>query len=602
MTMFRFFFVISQGDAVMSVNISTSGQETGIEPNKSSGLNFLFGALLFGFSGYFIVWGLDYTHHGYLALFLLATLFGLFMAFNIGGNDVANSFGTSVGAGTLSIWQALAVAAVFEVSGAVLAGGEVTKTIRKGIVDLSQMAVEPMQFVYIMMSALLAAALWLLYASRKGYPVSTTHSIIGGIVGSSITLGIILSGSETAFALVKWDKIGAIVVSWVLSPVLGGLVSYFLFGAIKKHILNFNEQAEQKLEQIKEEKRQHKEKHIQAFERLSDIQKIAYAGAMARDVHVIHESDSTGEELETDYYKELHRIEQRKNEFDAHRALEYWVPMIAAIGAMVIASMLLFKGLKNMHLGLTALHNYLVIGMVGASIWMATFIFAKTLKRDSLSRSTFLMFSWMQVFTASGFAFSHGSNDIANAIGPFAAILDVLRTGAVNSQAAVPTVAMVTFGVALIAGLWFIGREVIQTVGHNLTNIHPASGFSAELSAAAVVMIASLLGLPVSSTHILIGCGAGYRSGQSQHQLGVDETDSVSLGGHAAGGGYSQFDHICFAQKFILKWMRLLVFDQGLDGGVSCRLTVAGMTRFVIVINGYELTAGCFLPGFQDTA
>ncbi|MFD1691474.1 inorganic phosphate transporter [Azotobacter chroococcum] len=170
-------------------------------------------------------------------LFILATLFGVFMAFNIGGNDVANSFGTSVGAGTLTIKQALLVAAVFEVSGAVIAGGEVTSTIRGGIVNLAGMALAPMDFVYIMMSALVAAALWLLFATKKGYPVSTTHSIIGAIVGSSIALGVMLDGAPSALALVQWGKIGEIAVSWVLSPVLGGLVSYLLFSLIKRHVL-----------------------------------------------------------------------------------------------------------------------------------------------------------------------------------------------------------------------------------------------------------------------------------------------------------------------------------------------------------------------------
>mgnify|MGYP001662161333 CR=1 FL=1 len=147
--------------------------------------------------------------------------------------------------------------------------------------------------------------------------------------------------------------------------------------------------------------------------------------------------------------------------------------------------------------------------MCGAVIWMATYILAKTLRSKDLSKSTFLMFSWLQVFTASGFAFSHGSNDIANAVGPFAAIIDVLATGEINAKAAVEIPIMVTFGVALIVGLWFVGKEVIATVGTNLTKIHPASGFSAELSAASVVMLASMLGIPVSSTHILIGAVLG---------------------------------------------------------------------------------------------
>ena len=148
--------------------------------------NLAFAAMLIGMVGYFIYWGLDYTHYNHITMFLLATAFGVFMAFNIGGNDVANSFGTSVGAGTLTIPQALIVAAVFEVSGAVIAGGEVTATIRNGIVRMEALPMEPMQFVYVMLSALLAAALWLLFATKKGLPVSTTHAIIGGIVGSSM--------------------------------------------------------------------------------------------------------------------------------------------------------------------------------------------------------------------------------------------------------------------------------------------------------------------------------------------------------------------------------------------------------------------------------
>ncbi len=488
----------------MTNNTATASEQEGI-----SRLNLFFGVLLIAMTGYFMYWGMGYTGGNHTIIFILATLFGVFMAFNIGGNDVANSFGTSVGAKTLSIKQALAVAAVFEVSGAVIAGGEVTKTIRKGIVDLSQMTVEPMQFVYIMMAALIAAALWLLIATKRGWPVSTTHSIIGGIVGSSITLGVILNGSDAAFALVHWDKIGTIAFSWILSPVLGGLVSYILFSQIKRHVLRYNDEASAQLKAIKQEKKAHKKAHKTAFERLAELEQISYTNAMARDARTVQEDDFHPDDLESDYYKKMHQIEQKKDEVNAFQALENWVPLFAALGGMIISAMLLFKGLKHMDLGLTTLHNYLIMAMVGATIWMATLIFAKTLKGKSLDKSTFLIFSWMQVFTASGFAFSHGSNDIANAIGPFAAILDVLRTGEVGSTAAVPTVALVTFGVALIAGLWFIGKNVIQTVGHNLTKIHPASGFAAELSAAAVVMLASLLGLPVSSTHILIGAVLG---------------------------------------------------------------------------------------------
>lgn len=492
----------------MASNTPTSLQSSlGSVPDQK--LNFFFLALLIVSTVYFFYWAIGYTNNNHTILLVLATLFGIFMAFNIGGNDVANSFGTSVGAGTLSIKQALLIAAIFEVSGAVMAGGEVTKTIRKGIVDLSQFTVEPMQFVYIMMSALLAAAGWLLIASKRGWPVSTTHSIVGGIVGSSVTLGFLAGGLDTGLTLVKWDRIGTIAFSWVLSPVLGGLVSFFLFSQIKKHVLQYNETVHRHIQTIREEKTLHKEDHKQAFERLADIQKISYTNAMARDALIVQDSDYDPNDLESEYYKKLHAIEQKKHDLHATKALETWVPLIAALGGMIISAMLLFKGLKNMELGLTTMNNLLIIGMVGAVIWMTTFFFAKTLKGDDLNRSTFFMFSWMQVFTASGFAFSHGSNDIANAIGPFAAILDVLRTGEIGSSAAVPTVAIVTFGIALIVGLWFIGKEVIQTVGYNLTKMHPSSGFAAELAAASVVMASSLLGLPVSSTHILIGAVLG---------------------------------------------------------------------------------------------
>ncbi|WP_421840117.1 inorganic phosphate transporter [Mycobacterium sp.] len=469
-----------------------------------------FGSLLAGAFLLFSWWAFNHVgSNANKVILLLAIIVGMFMAFNVGGNDVANSFGTSVGAGTLTMKQALLVAAIFEVSGAMIAGGDVTETIRSGIVDLSGVAVDPNDFMNIMMSALLAAALWLLFANRMGYPVSTTHSIVGGIVGSAITLGIVGGQGGAAFSMVQWDQIGQIAVSWVLSPVLGGLVAYILYGAVKRHILLYNEEAEQRLLEIKKERMAHRQRHKAAFERLNEIQQIAYTGALARDAVAANRRDFDPDELESEYYRELQAIDAKKSSVDAFRALQNWVPLVAAGGSMIIAAMLLFKGFKHMHLGLTTMNNYFIMSMVGAAVWMATFIFAKTLRGESLSRSTFLMFSWMQVFTASGFAFSHGSNDIANAIGPFAAILDALRTDSIQGSAAVPAAAMLTFGVALCAGLWFIGRKVITTVGHNLTTMHPASGFSAELSAAAVVMGATVLGLPVSSTHILIGAVLG---------------------------------------------------------------------------------------------
>ncbi len=482
-------------------------------------LSIFFIVLLVTVSGLFLFWGGEYTHHNHELLFLLATGFGLFMAFNIGGNDVANSFGTSVGAGTLTIKQALAVAAIFEVSGAVIAGGEVTDTIRKGIVDLSSVTADAdfdvLEFVFIMMSALFAAATWLLLATRKGWPVSTTHSIIGGIVGSSITLGVLVNGTSNAFSLVHWDKIGTIALSWVISPVLGGTVAYTLYFYIKKYILHYNEEAKEQLKEIKRLKRTHRNKHKSAMENMPQAQQIACTMAMVRDsaqTHVLLQergAELSESDFESDYYRELLYIEKQHESIQAHRALEVYVPLLAALGSTVITAMLLYKGLKHINLNLTGLHNSLIIMMTAALVWMVLYIFSRSLKKASLDRSTFLLFSWMQVFTAAGFAFSHGSNDIANAIGPFAAVLDVFHAGTISSQAPIPTIAMVAFGIAMVAGLWFIGKEVIMTVGTHLTEMHPASGFAAELSAAAVVMLASILGIPVSSTHILVGAVLG---------------------------------------------------------------------------------------------
>lgn len=473
-------------------------------------LSLFFGGLLVGITLYFIFWGFGYINQGNKVIFTLSALFGIFMAFNIGGNDVANSFGTSVGAGTLTITQALCIAAIFEVSGAVIAGGEVTSTIRSGIINLNGLNASSVEFILIMMSALLAAALWLLFASKKGLPVSTTHSIIGGIVGSGITLGIVLQNPEiSAFSLVKWEKIGTIALSWIISPILGGLASYFVYGAIKKYILNYNEIAQIKINKIKAKKKELKKEHKRIFETLDDIQKLSYTEAMTRDSVTMRDPNYDPDDLDSEFYKKMHELNEKKEGLKSHKALELGIPIIAAIGACIMSSMLLFKGLKNLSLRLSTLQDCLIIGMITALVWMGMFIFAKTLRRGDLSKSTFLMFSWLQVFTAAGFAFSHGSNDIANAVGPFAAIIDTLATGSINAKAQIPHIVMIAFAVALVGGLWFVGKEVIATVGTNLTKMHPASGFSAELSAASVVVIASMLGLPVSSTHILIGSVLG---------------------------------------------------------------------------------------------
>jgi len=480
-----------------------------------------FGLLLLIMTGYFLMWAGNYTHGSYPVILLIATAFGIFMAFNIGGNDVANSFGTSVGAGTLSIKQALIVAAIFEVSGAMIAGGEVTDTIRKGIVDLNSMNIKPLEFVYIMMSSLFAAATWLLIATKKGMPVSTTHSIIGGIVGASITLGFILQGWSEAFSLVQWNKIGTIVFSWIISPLLGGSISYILYGFIKKYILNYNENALQQIKELNTKKRDFKAKKHASYSHMTSEERLSALAEMTWDHQTQSEEEFEKSDLHSEYYRGLSELHEKKKAIKSNYAMQTYLPFIAALGAMILSAMVIFKGLKHINLNFSTLDNYLIMGMVAALVYLFSFIAIRLMEDKNLENSTFVVFSWLQVFTASGFAFSHGSNDIANAIGPFAAILDVLRTGVIGSEAAVPKIAMLTFGVALIAGLWFIGKNVIATVGTNLTKMHPASGFSAELSAASVVLLASTFGIPVSSTHILIGAvmGIGIVNAQANWNL-----------------------------------------------------------------------------------
>ena len=293
---------------------------------------------------------------------------------------------------------------------------------------------------------------------------------------------------------------------------LGGVFSYLLYGQIKKKIIEYNDRTEAHIATLKDDKKTVKQNHKEYLESLTESEQLAYTSAMLRDQEIYKDDDCDIEDLETDYYKQLYKIEHERSNLDTLKALKQWVPLIAGAGGAVMTSLVVFKGLKNVNSNMTTIQGFFIMGMIAALVWLATFIYTKSIRgkhKEDLTKATFIMFSWMQVFTASAFAFSHGSNDIANAVGPFAAIMDVIRTNSIATEAAVPPAVMLTFGVALIVGLWFIGKEVIQTVGTNLAKMHPASGFSAELAAAAVVMGASTMGLPVSSTHTLVGAVLG---------------------------------------------------------------------------------------------
>ncbi|EPR0514503.1 inorganic phosphate transporter [Campylobacter jejuni] len=446
----------------------------------------------------FVIWGFGYISQHQLILFILASIFGIFMAFNIGGNDVANSFGTSVGAKTVTIKQALIIAAVFELSGAIFAGAEVTKTIRSGIVIFPN-SLDPMLFVIIMLAALLSSGVWIFIATKKGLPVSTTHSIVGGIVGASIMMGLLKFDGIQTLSMIKWSEILRIAISWVASPLLGGIVAYIIYSYIDKKILKPSEKLNDDLKNIKKERKKFKEEYFLNLKTKSQEEQIKELSAIALDE----------EEQENNFYRnKMKEFKEQEKDIDIYSILKTHMPIIACIAAAIISAMFLFKGLNNVST-LDILQNFWIIGIIGTISYVVTFAIVKIVKKTELNKTTDRIFSWFQIFTASSFAFSHGANDIANAIGPFAAILDVLKNGTINATSPVPFAALAMFGVALVIGLWFLGKEVITTVGSKLATIRPTTGFSAELGASIVILLATQFGIPVSSTHILIGAILG---------------------------------------------------------------------------------------------
>ena len=382
----------------------------------------------------------------YLVYVALAAAFGLFMAWGIGANDVANAMATSVGSGVLTIRQAVLVAAVFEFVGAVLAGGEVTSTIRKGIVDASLLADSPELLIYGMLAALLAAAVWLLIASNKGWPVSTTHSIVGAIVGfAAVGIGV---------DAVKWSKVWTIVMSWVVSPVLAGTIAFLIFNSVQWLIL--------------------------------------------------------------------------QREDPLARARRY-VPMYIFLAGFTITLVTLFKGLKHLGVSLSLPEAYLLAAAIGVAISAIGSFFVMRIKPDPKLDKAFhfhtveKVFAVLMVVTACGMAFAHGSNDVANAIGPVAAVFSVARSGIVGDQAPLSFWVLVLGGGGIVVGLATFGRRVIATVGHNITHLTPSRGFAAELAAATTIVVASGTGIPVSTTHTLVGAvlGVGLARGITAIDLTV---------------------------------------------------------------------------------
>jgi PiT family inorganic phosphate transporter len=376
----------------------------------------------------------------------LAAVFGLFMAWGIGANDVANAMATSIGSRAITVKQALLIAGVFEFSGAVLAGGEVTSTIRKGIIDASSLEQTPELLVFGMLAALLAAGIWLLLASRRGWPVSTTHSIVGAIIGFAI-VGI---GVDS----VQWSKVTSIVASWVASPLIAGIFAFLIFNSVQWLIL------------------------------------------------------SRPDPLE--------------------RARRY-VPIYIFLAVFMLSLVTMFKGLKHVGLDISTLECYIIAVICGAVAAVIGKVFIMRIQPNHKAEKRFSYFTVERVFavlmvvTACAMAFAHGSNDVANAIGPVAAVLSIAKDGALTQESPVPIVILFLGGLGIVIGLATYGRHVIATVGRKITHLTPSRGFAAELAAATTIVLASGTGIPISTTHTLVGAvlGVGMARGISAIDLGV---------------------------------------------------------------------------------
>ena len=362
-------------------------------------------------------------------LLMAAAVIGGYMAINIGANDVANNVGPAVGSGALSLGAAVLIAAVFEAGGAIIAGGDVVSTIKGGIIDPSNLE-ESRAFVWLMTAALLAGALWLNLATWMGAPVSTTHSIVGGVLGAGIAAG--------GWGIADWAVMGKIAASWVISPVLGGaLAALFLF-AIKKTVL------------------------------------------------------------------------YRREVIPAART---FVPWLVAIMAWAFGTYLMIKGVKKI-----VKVDFLEATLIGLAAAAVVFFVMRTLvgrmasTMENSSAGVNTLFTWPLIFAAALLSFAHGANDVANAIGPLAAINDALSADSVVMSASIPMWVMMVGALGLAVGLMLFGPRLIKTVGSEITELDKTRAFCIALSAALTVILASQLGLPVSSTHIAIGgvFGVGF--------------------------------------------------------------------------------------------
>jgi len=431
------------------------------EALKSSGFDFI----RLGFALFFMVAVLTYSfmstggvpNNMFLAI---AALFGAYMAMNIGANDVANNVGPAVGSKALTMGGAIVIAAVFEAAGALIAGGDVVKTIKKGIIDISAFGTNTDSFIWAMMAALLAAAVWLNFATMAKAPVSTTHSIVGGVMGAGI--------AAAGFGIVAWGTMGKIAASWVISPVLGGLIAALFLFAIKRTMV----------------------------------------------------------------YKD-----------DKIIAATKWVPVFVAIMSWAFVTYLTLKGLKKVWPSIVETlqflpdeqkPSFLVASVFGLIVAVVVYVIVRqtvakrALTLDNSRQSVNALFTVPLIFAAALLSFAHGANDVANAIGPLAAINDAVMTGGISSKAEIPLWVMAVGALGIAIGLGLYGPKLIKTVGSEITELDQMRAFSVAMAASITVIIASQLGLPVSSTHIAVGgiFGVGFLR---EYLDRTDKRDNIAI-------------------------------------------------------------------------
>jgi len=392
----------------------------------------------------------------------VAALIGAYMAMNIGANDVANNVGPAVGSKALTLTTAIVIAAVFEAGGALIAGGEVVKTIKKGIIDISAFGGNADPFIWAMMAALLAAALWLNFATMMKAPVSTTHSIVGGVMGAGI--------AAAGFSIVSWGTMGKIVASWVISPVLGGVIAAAFLFAIKKSIV------------FKDDKVEAAKKYVPVFVALMSWAFVTYLTL-----------------------KGLKKI---------------WPQVVDILNMIPFVAIEMSKK--------PTLLTALILGFITA---IMVFIILKAklskdnTKLENTKDSVNTLFTIPLIFAAALLSFAHGANDVANAIGPLAAINDAVVNGGISSKASIPLWVMGVGALGIALGLALYGPKLIKTVGSEITELDQIRAFSIAMAASITVIIASQLGLPVSSTHIAIGGVFGV--GFLREYLHLNDTQST---------------------------------------------------------------------------